>query len=378
MIRTKKRRGKRAQVPLSDEPLLERVARNFGIDLDELSQWVSQRQSVGRRTNPKIVGSSARGTRNPDKVDETENSVAQDKGQHGTSAQHKLRVLVDLLSELEAERLLPAIDDIVAGERFWQDDAGLFYNEYVKTRHISLARGHTGLISAELGNNGSYYAPVPVPDAHREQGWISLPTPRPIAASLTQLLRDRRSRRDYAEISVSLVELATLLEHACGVTGTVSAYGYQNLALRTFPSTGGLQSPDVYIFARNIEQLEKGLYQYHPLSRSLEIIEHRDHWPVLRPIFLGHSAIDRAAAAIVVVGNYARVKWKYGARSYRYMCMDIGFLGQNLQLAAEGLGIGSCPIAAFVEDGLEQLLRIDGKEQFALLGWTFGPVPARP
>lgn len=57
--------------------------------------------------------------------------------------------------------------------------------------------------------------------------------------------------------------------------------------------------------------------------------------------------------------------------------MDIGFLGQNLQLAAEGLGLGSCPIAAFVEDGLEQVLRIDGKEQFALLGCTLGrPIEA--
>jgi SagB-type dehydrogenase family enzyme len=352
----------------SRRQIVRRFAEEFGIEIGQLSQWISESQRVG--SGKENVAKPAYGIQTPVGSGHVESTVAC-KSMPG-SAQNELRSLVELLSEPEALRLLPTITNVASGERFWEEDVGLFYNEYVKTRHMSVARGHTGLVSAELENSGSYYAPVSVPNFERDPRWMQLPTPQPISTSLTQLLRERRSRRDYAESAVWLVELATLLEHACGITGTVTAYGYQNLALRTFPSTGGLQSPDLYLFVRNVERLAMGLYRYHPLVRSLELIEGGDYSPLLASIFFQNRAVDRAAAVIVVVGNYARVKWKYGARSYRYMCMDIGFLGQNLQLAAEGLGLGSCPIAAFVEDGLEEVLRIDGKEQFALLGWTLG------
>lgn len=47
------------------------------------------------------------------------------------------------------------------------------------------------------------------------------------------------------------------------------------------------------------------------------------------------------------------------------MCVDIGYLGQNIYLVAEALG--ACAIAGFVDDALEQLLGVDGKNEMILL-----------
>src|SRR6516162_10714313 len=51
-----------------------------------------------------------------------------------------LHSLVDLLSDYECKHLYSAVNGVVAGERFWEHDAGLFYNEYVKTRYSYYVR----------------------------------------------------------------------------------------------------------------------------------------------------------------------------------------------------------------------------------------------
>jgi SagB-type dehydrogenase family enzyme len=43
--------------------------------------------------------------------------------------------------------------------------------------------------------------------------------------------------------------------------------------------------------------------------------------------------------------------------------MDAGHVCQNLLLAAEALGLGACPVAAFYDDALNGLLGLDGNEE---------------
>jgi len=39
---------------------------------------------------------------------------------------------------------------------------------------------------------------------------------------------------------------------------------------------------------------------------------------------------------------------------------------QNLYLACEAIGAGTCAIAAYDQQGMDRLLRIDGREEFAV------------
>jgi SagB-type dehydrogenase family enzyme len=57
------------------------------------------------------------------------------------------------------------------------------------------------------------------------------------------------------------------------------------------------------------------------------------------------------------------------------MCVDIGFLGQNLYLVAETMGMGVCAIAGFLDEEIEQFLGVDGQDEIALLLATVG-IPA--
>ena len=58
--------------------------------------------------------------------------------------------------------------------------------------------------------------------------------------------------------------------------------------------------------------------------------------------------------------------WRYGEKGYRYIFLDAGHVGQNLYLSAEGIDCGACVIGACDDDAVNELLGIDGKEQFAI------------
>jgi SagB-type dehydrogenase family enzyme len=280
--------------------------------------------------------------------------------------------IASLLSDYECEHLLRLVKDVAAGERFWEGDVGIFYNEYVKARYFNYVRNPAAFGSAAPQSAAGIYAPIPIEKRYPDAKRIPLPTPERMSASITDLLLNRRSRREYAELSLSLAQLATLLEHGCGTTGAVSTYGYKNVPLRTFPSSGGLQATELYLFVQKVEGVGHGLYHYNPTGRALELLKPGDHMPLVKVLVPGEPLVGGSAAVMVFTGCYERIRWKYGARAYRYMCMDIGFMGENLYLAAEAMQLGFCAIAGFIEDELEQFLGIDGQNEMALLVASVG------
>ena len=63
---------------------------------------------------------------------------------------------------------------------------------------------------------------------------------------------------------------------------------------------------------------------------------------------------------------FARSVWKYRQRAYRYVYLDAGHVAQNLLLAATGLDLVACPIAAFYDDEVGQMLGVDGETEAPL------------
>jgi SagB-type dehydrogenase family enzyme len=280
--------------------------------------------------------------------------------------------LVDLLSDYECEHLLRAVKNVAMGERFWEGDVGIFYNEYVKARYFNYVRNPMAFGSVAPQSGAGIFAPIPIEKRYPDAERASLPPPERLATAITDVLLNRRSQRTYTERPISILQLATLLEHGCGTTGAVSAYGYNNVPLRTFPSSGGLQAMELYLFLQNVEGASPGLYHYNPCARALELLKPGDHRPMVKALVPSQPGVGGAAVVMVFTGCYERIRWKYGARGYRYMCMDIGFMGENLHLAAEAMQLGFCAIAGFIEDELELLLGIDGQDEMALLVASVG------
>jgi SagB-type dehydrogenase family enzyme len=282
------------------------------------------------------------------------------------SAKAEINRLVGVLSEYECGHLLSAFQDVAAGERFWETEITAVYNEHVKTRLSQLSQGPTEVPSGPV-NGDSVFAPIPIVKSYDGAERIALPEPGTLNVPLGETLRERRSRRDYTGDAIELEQLATMLHYACGVTGYISGYGYRRLPLRSFPSSGGLQAPEVYLSIQAVNGIAPGLYHYHAVDNVLELMRPGQLGPLLSALSFQQPYVAAASVVFLITGSFERLRWKYGQRAYKYMCIDTGYLGQNLYLVAEGLGLGACAIAGFVDDALEQLLGVDGRNEMILL-----------
>jgi len=139
---------------------------------------------------------------------------------------------------------------------------------------------------------------------------------------------------------------------------TKSGGGY---AFRNAPSAGALYHIETYLSAKNIEGLAQGLYHYDIKSNSLETLVVGDFSTSLVHAFLGQQMLASAQLVFMWSGVFARSKWKYKQRGYRYVYLDCGHIAQNLALSASALGLGSCQVGAFYDDEINNILGLDGK-----------------
>jgi len=191
-----------------------------------------------------------------------------------------------------------------------------------------------------------------LPDAPR----VPLPPP-PLhsGGDALQVLRERRSRRVYADEPLTAEEVAGLLYYTVGVTGTAWWGGPK----RVYPSAGALQPVEAYLVAGEVEGVPAGVYHYHPGRHDLELISRGDARRRLGEICLDQEHVAAAPASIVLTIYYPRTASKYGFRAYRYALMDTGFAGENLYLAAEALGLATVAVGAFYDRDLCTLLGVD-------------------
>jgi nitroreductase len=52
--------------------------------------------------------------------------------------------------------------------------------------------------------------------------------------------------------------------------------------------------------------------------------------------------------------------------SHKVIAIDAGHVCQNLYLASESIGAGTCAIAAYDQDEMDAILGVDGVEEFTI------------
>ncbi len=191
------------------------------------------------------------------------------------------------------------------------------------------------------------------------------------ALDLTVAMEQRKTVRKYRKESLTLEELAYLLWYTQGVKG-VNA---RPVTLRTVPSAGARHCFETFLMVNHVTGLTPGLYKYVALEHALIPID-------LEPNLIEkmtHGARDQifvARCAVVFIWTAVayRMQWRYGERAYRYIHLDAGHVCQNLYLACQAVDSGVCAIASFDDDELNALLRLDGREQFAVYLATVGKI----
>jgi SagB-type dehydrogenase family enzyme len=296
----------------------------------------------------------------------------------GNDARQRLVQLARDLTEDECESLLSLADRVERGERPWEQDVAVFYHDYVKMRRANAAAPAPFSVPGPFTTDG-IFASVAVSRWLGAAEQQRLPQPQALANPYGQLLSARRTVSQYSGQPISLGQLSTLLYFGAGTTSAAPGYGYRALPRRTFPSAGGLSSPELYVLCSTVVGLDPGVYHYDPRNHALDVLSMGDRRDALTLGAPGQPFIGTAAVTFVMTGCYSRLRWKYGPRAYRYMCMDVGCQAQNVQLAAAALGLGACLVAGFMEDPFERMLGVDGTDEMALLLATIGiPAPAEP
>jgi SagB-type dehydrogenase family enzyme len=185
--------------------------------------------------------------------------------------------------------------------------------------------------------------------------------PNPITeggSGVWDVLRIRRSRRAYTDEPLSLEDLSQLLWATQGVTAHVGDY-----ELRPAPSAGALYPIETYLCVNRVVDLNPGFYHYSIPTHELDLLNPGEFGIEVSRGALDQTMTEKAAVVFIWSAVFRRSKWKYLQRAYRYVFLDAGHIAQNLALAAEALGYGTCQIGAIYDDEINELLDLDGEEE---------------
>ncbi|MCB2186087.1 MAG: SagB family peptide dehydrogenase [Deltaproteobacteria bacterium] len=166
------------------------------------------------------------------------------------------------------------------------------------------------------------------PLAALPEGAIPLPPPQGSGVGLLEVVRSRRSRRNFLDQPLSLDQLAALLAAALPSPGPVRAMALVH---------GGGEVPD-------------GLFEYLPGRHALAPRAPReDLRPRLAEACLSQRWVGQAALCLTLWADLDGLAAAGGPRRYRHAMLAAGRAGERLYLAATALGLGCCGVGAFYD-----------------------------
>ncbi len=180
---------------------------------------------------------------------------------------------------------------------------------------------------------------------------------------LEEAIARRRSRRDFLAQPLSMEELSFLLWATQGLRPGSPPGGN----FRTVPSAGCRHALESYVAALRVAGLAPAIYRYLPLDHALvEAVRPADLAERLVRATFGQRFCGEGAATFAWTAVPARMEWRYASASYKVIALDAGHVCQNLYLAGESIGTGVCAVAAYEQDLMDELLGVDGEEEFTL------------
>jgi SagB-type dehydrogenase family enzyme len=171
----------------------------------------------------------------------------------------------------------------------------------------------------------------------------------------------RRSFRNFKDQPLSKKDISQLLWATQGITRRAMDFEF-----RACPSAGALYPVETYLVLNNVTDINPGIYHYAIQSHNLEQLQKGDFRLKIAQAALDQDMAFAAGAVFVWTALFARAKWKYEQRAYRYVYLDAGHIAQNCALAAVALDLGTCQIAALYDEEVNVLLGIDGQEESVL------------
>ena len=193
--------------------------------------------------------------------------------------------------------------------------------------------------------------------------------------ALIDAIRQRRSRRQFTGASMSLEELSFLLWATQGVSKTVTADDGQVVrTLRTVPSGGARHPFETYLMVIRVDGVQPGLYRYLPVEHKLCLLRVDPNLVEQVHEASGRQYVLDSAVVFLWTAIPYRTEWRYGFLAPKIIAQDAGHLCQNLYLAAEAIGAGTCALDAYDQRAADAVLGLDGEEEFTVYMAPVGKV----
>ncbi len=203
-------------------------------------------------------------------------------------------------------------------------------------------------------------------EGHASEGdTIQLPEPDYRGIALEEVLKQRRTVREFSLQKVPLTALSQLLWSAQGVT---SQRGF-----RTAPSAGALYPLEIAVIVGAVVGLPNGVYRYRPDHHTLQKVLDGDRRKETARAALGQGWMADATMLIIITAVARRTERKYGKRAELYVPIEAGAAAQNILLQTVSLGLSAAIVGAFDTRQLQQIIRSQkGEEPLLILpvGWA--------
>ena len=193
----------------------------------------------------------------------------------------------------------------------------------------------------------------------------------------SQLLEIRRSVRAFKNEPVTGEQLAFMLWSTQGVLKVRKTARFPQF--RTVASAGARHTFELYAAIRSADGLNPGVYHYLPgenvgkrraavefvtpienYKETMTDMLHGQKWAALAPFVLFFTCIPY------------RAEWNAGHLAHRVILIDAGHVGQNVMLSASSLGLGSCCMAAFNNERCNEVIGLDGENEFTVYAAAVG------
>ncbi len=267
-------------------------------------------------------------------------------------ADSSLGVFLGLASDEEAA--LAAVSAGSPPSEFGSEDIGLPPFD-LQAEPLSARIGRDAeVLAAHAGGNLDQPLPPPAwPALRPPAGSLQLPEPAPAPVELLEVIRQRRSRRNFLPAAIKEAEVSALLKAALPAPGPCQA--------TVLIGHGG--------------DLVGGVYRYAPGLNVLANlpVPPDDSRRAMARAALGQLWVGQASLVLVLWADLEALAESQGPRSYRHAMLAAGRAGQRLYLAATALGLGCCGVGAFYDEEAARCARLPERGRVLYL-LACGPV----
>ena len=158
------------------------------------------------------------------------------------------------------------------------------------------------------------------------------------ADPIEPVIRRRGSSRRFSRAPIRYTELSKMIDLAAR---PISA---------DYPKEPNVPLSTLYLIANAVEGLQSGAYVFHPLTKTLELLEVGDFREEAGSLALGQDLAADAAANIYFLADLYPILSRFGNRGYRAAQLEAAILAGRLYLAAYALRLGATGLTFFDDE----------------------------